>query len=466
MVMAVSCTSPSSYIDGGGSRPSYYDSDIIDYIDKRLTEEYYWLDEVVEKRSMFNRNTTWDRYLPSVLGMLTTNEDDGGVNNNGVRAYYSYIKEIEDTTRAATSGFGILLYYTIITFGDGRYGFIVTHVYEGSPAAEAGICRGDIIRKVNGDYISQTNYQTLFNALAGGSIGSVRLELQRTTTESEQGGSYVVALERGSYEESPVAHYEVIEWQGRRIAYLAYLSYDNDYDEELIAALASLQAEGFDEFVLDLRHNSGGNVLSAIALTSSLLGGEYEGSVLCELRRNPRNVSSNETSTCYLENTGVNLGLKHVTILCSPYTASASELTIMGLRGLDIPVTLIGATTEGKNCGMDVTRRTIGGKRLEYAPITFICFNAKGVSDWGGGISPDVSLIEENSLGVTDKYYPMPRCDWGDIEYDVALAAALRSITGENIVVAATTRSDISAMEPVATIPAPAGGILLYEDGQ
>jgi hypothetical protein len=65
---------------------------------------------------------------------------------------------------------------------------------------------------------------------------------------------------------------------------------------------------------------------------------------------------------------------------------------IAGLRGLDIPVTVVGATTNGKNCGMDVTYRTIGTTYLEYAPITFMCLNAKGESNWGDGIMPDVDV--------------------------------------------------------------------------
>lgn len=58
---------------------------------------------------------------------------------------------------------------------------------------------------------------------------------------------------------------------------------------------------------------------------------------------------------------------------------------------------------------MDVTRRTINNIHLEYAPITFMCFNAKGFGEWGEGIAPDVDLTSEtNEYGVSDSNYPLP----------------------------------------------------------
>jgi hypothetical protein len=167
-----------------------------------------------------------------------------------------------------------------------------------------------------------------------------------------------------------------------------------------------------------------------------------------------------------LENTGSTLALERLTVIASGYSASASELVIMGLRGLDVPVTLIGSTTEGKNCGMDVTRRTIDGKMVEFAPITFMCFNAKGVGDWGEGITPDIDLtVDSNGLGVSDKNYPVPRADWGDYNHDIALAVALGHVTGKKV--SQPTRSYAPIELPVAaSVERPMEGIRLYEEGE
>jgi hypothetical protein len=137
----------------------------------------------------------------------------------------------------------------------------------------------------------------------------------------------------------------------------------------------------------------------------------------------------------------------------------------MGLRGLDFPVMLIGSQTEGKNCGMDVTRRTIGDITVEYAPITFMCFNAKGYGDWGEGIVPDIDLKNDlNELGISNKYYPLPRADWGDLNYDTALVAAVAKIMNRSVATRSThsPQNSISASE--IAMPQEIEGVRNYVD--
>ena len=435
VVELVGCTSPSY---PGVDKPTYNitetDRQIIDYIDQRLSGEYYWLDEVHEKSHLFNRNVKWSDYLAASLRRLSTNEDDGYVNGNGQRVFYSYIRSIENQTRATTTGFGIGLYFTVVKIGENEYGFVVDNVYAESPAAEAGILRGDIITRINNSAITSSNYNSLFNSVHYNTATSLRLGLRRQIVEEQNNADYAVTIERGVYESNPVVYSDVIVLEsGERIGYLVYSSFDSDYDEELLDALSSMATEGVDYVVLDLRCNRGGNVDSAVTLCSALLGGEHQGDILCTLERNPRNTSSTATTSCELEDVGIDVGIESLVVVCSNNTASASELVITGLRGLDIPVTLVGTTTEGKNCGMDVTRRKIGDLYLEFAPITFMCYNAKGFGDWGEGIGADIDLTTENSLGISDQHYPLPRCAWGDIRHDIGLVAAIAAATGKGV---------------------------------
>lgn len=419
---------------------SQTDRDIIAYIDQRLVDEYYWLDEVEEKSAMFDRDfKKWNEYLTSSLGMLKTNVDDGYIKSNGQRSFYSYISEYQPATRAETSGFGIMLHYTILVgnTANNYYYFIIDHVYPDSPADKAGIMRGDMITMINGSYITSANYSGLFNSIQGNTKQSMKFTLMRQTTKE----SFTAELTKSSYDASPVAYHEVMEVDGTKIGYLAYTSFDSSYDEELLATLQTLVAEGAEEVILDLRINRGGSVNSVAKLCSALMPVSMEGNTLCTLVRNPKNKMTQLTTTFNLADTGTIFSLDNLTVICSNYSASASELVIMGLRGLDVPVKLIGSQTEGKNCGMDVTRKSVAGKNLEFAPITFMCFNAKGDGDWGEGIAADINLKEENAKGVHDANYPMPRADWGDMHYDIALAVAISEITGKPIS-QATTRSE------------------------
>lgn len=463
----VGCMSPSySSIDNPSAGGDATSKQIVDYIDKRLEEEYYWLDEVLERGGSFNRTLRWDRYLANSLSRLATNTDDGYYNDKGQRIFYSYIRDVNSATRATTTtGFGLELYYTIVMLESNTLGFVINNVHAGSPAEAADLRRGDMIISVNGKSIDPTNYMTLFNSIEYNTATELRLVAQRQTAANANEATVAATLQKGSYIASPVAHHSVITVPNsdKRIGYLVYTAFENDYDEELLAALATLSAEGVDSFILDLRTNGGGHVSSAVALCSALLGAKHAGATLTELRRNPKNKTSIGNTTSVLEDVGVSLNLEELTVICSAYTASASELVVMGLRGLDIPVTVIGTTTEGKNCGMDVTRRTFGKTTVEYAPITFMCVNAKGFGAWGEGIAPDVDLSTDNALGVKDEHFPMPRTEWGDVKYDIGLAAAVASVTGKKITTAdfSATRANI-AMPSTIVVDRPFVGAL-YE---
>ena len=462
-LLFAACANPYPGIDSPVQQPnSSADKDIIAYIDQRLVEEYYWLDEVEQKSHLFDREyTKWNKYLDASLSKLQTNMDDGSVKSNGERSFYSYITEI-GSTRAATTGFGILLHYTILV-GNGEknyYYFIIDHVYPDSPADKAGIKRGDMITMVNKGYITSNNYSGYFTSIQSNTKASLTLTLQRQTTRE----SFTVELSKAQYDASPVAHHEVLEVDGVKIGYLAYNSFDKDYDEQLLNALRELAADGAEEVVLDLRINRGGSVNSAAVLCSALMPAAMEGQTLCNLVRNPNNKRTTQSTTFNLTDAGAIFSLPRLTVLCSHYSASASELVVMGLRGLDVPVALIGSQTEGKNCGMDVTRKVVGGKSLEFAPITFMCFNAKGDGDWGEGIAPDVNLKEDNEYGVKDANYPMPRADWGDAENDIALAVALAKITGKQISTSTTRSAVVDQYHETLGVECPVEGIRLYHD--
>ena len=461
VLLAVACTQPGyPGIDNPQQGGSANDRKIIDYIDQRLSQEYYWLDEVEEKQSRFNRNLKWENYLDASLAMLSTNSDDGYINGKGQRVFYSYIRKSNSTTRATVAGFGIGLHYTIavIDSENQHYGFVVEKVYPDSPAERAGVLRGDVITMIGNSYINPSNYATRFNSIEQNTASSLELKLRRQSDNT----THDVELTKASYSETPVIYSDVIEVDNQKIGYLAYTSFVGEYDEELLNAIREIKAQGATDLVLDLRCNSGGSVLSAVKLCSALLPIDYEGRVLCHLERNKRNTVVQKQADYLVENSGEILRLERLYVICSDYTASASELVVMGLRGLDFPVMLIGSQTEGKNCGMDVTTRTISNTTVEFAPITFMCFNAKGYGDWGEGIVPDIDLTsEDNEYGVCDKNYPLPRTTWGDYQHDIALATALAKLTGKSLT-QPVTRSSVAIEASDISLPREVEGMRVY----
>ncbi len=444
-------------ITQAGATMDEIEDEVLAYVDKRLQEEYYWLEEYNEKRSTFDPTLAADEYLDESLLSLTTNIADGGYDYRGNRYIYSYIYALDaasaqaGTRASSVSGYGIMMsgnYWALNNQGT-EFGIVIEHVYPDSPAEKAGLKRGNIIGKYNGKAITANNlneaWADLHYSLSSSiTVGIFDLSAQKITETK--------TISTGSYKENPVAASMVLELEdGPKVGYLSYLGFESAFDSELIDAMRSLKDNGAEEMVLDLRLNGGGSVNSSTILGSMLLDASYNDQTYAILARNAANKKANTTckiTSAYNGQSLPRLGIKRLYVITTDNTASASEMVISGLRGLDVEVILIGTTTEGKNCGMDVTQITRKGVTYEYAPITFMNFNAKSYEqylagqpyfDYPDGIEADCDMeyyavnAKDDTVKALANYYPMPLEPWGEASMDVALIEALMQIQGKSL---------------------------------
>ena len=428
--------------------------EVVKWVDQRLQDEYYWLDEYKEKLNTFDYTLAYDKFLSTSLLSMTTNMEDGYV-VEGTRYLYSYITR-ESATRAdddrMENSFGILIAGRYFGGSNNTAIFVVEHVYPGSPAANAGLKRGDTITKVDNATIpSPTSnlqqYYTLRSKLESGT-GSITMEGETYDKQTQKDIVYRKTLTSADYLPSPVAHYTVLEFDeavakvinpdGKKIGYLSYLGFESEYDAELIEAMEYLAAKGITDLILDLRVNGGGSVNTSTMLGSMLLSESYVGKTYATLKRNPKNKlfpAEYLNDDCLITKNGLgdelafkdlpNLDLPELWVIASNSTASASEMVIKGLEGLDVPVHIVGKTTNGKNCGMDVMEKSFGSYIYTYAPITFMNFNAKGDNDYADGIKPQVNFDDYyNESNIQSSYqtyqcyvFPMPMNEWAEVNF-------------------------------------------------
>lgn len=454
-------------------------SEVTRWVDERLRNEYYWLDEYNEKRGTFDMSLAFDKYLSTSLMSLTTNTGDGGYLSDGSRYLYSNIKK-ESSTRAVMaveeptiSSFGLVISSLLVGLDQkGTLAFCVDHVYPSSPAAEAGIKRGDMIYKVNGKSTTDmTEASQIFYDLQYGT-GTMEITLKTADLEKGQYVDVTYSLTAADYKENPVAYCDILPIDenanpdGKKVGYISYLSFDADFDQSLIESISSLAEKGATDVVLDLRTNGGGSVNSALYLSSMLLDESYADKHFTTLKHNPKNTRF-EDERCKLVKSYTdpntlsmsdlpNLGIDKLWVIVSQLSASASEMVIVGMLGIDVPVFVVGEQTEGKNCGMEVIERTIDGDTYVYAPITFLNENAKGFSDYDDGIEPDVDLtkyIDDESVAENLRdmcyFYPIPRAEWGEYKRDIALAEMVKQICQGTSLFASSSAS--SFVEPALT---------------
>ena len=237
---------------------------------------------------------------------------------------------------------------------------VLTFVYADSPAAAAGLKRGDVIVAVNGTAMNGSNYVSIVNnELLGG---------DKLTVSLYEGGSKT--LTSVEMYENPVLLSKVFDCGDKKVGYLVYTSFTLDSYKDLIEACKGFKAEGVTELILDLRYNGGGFSLAEQFL-ASMLAPEAEvkaGSVLSTQVYNAdltayfqqRGEDTNtyfktdfqfsaDNKTYKFSTDGANIGLKKLYAIITSGSASASEALLGDLYPY-MDVTLVGEQSHGKYC--------------------------------------------------------------------------------------------------------------------
>lgn len=193
--------------------------------------------------------------------------------------------------------------------------------------------------------------------------------------------------------------------------------------------------------ILDLRYNGGGHTMSANLIATCIAGTASQGKVFSSLRFNDERMAklnNKREDELFAYSSYPNLGtslsagslnLPRVYCLVGNGTASASELVINSLEGIDLDVILIGEKTTGKNVGMEYEEYTVRNNTYRVVPITFQSYNAKGLSDYEKGFEPDILMDETNPYNEQGVFYIHK--DYGNNE-EPLYAKAIELITGTN----------------------------------
>lgn len=448
------------------------DREANEQMDAMLRSYYLWNDEYKKLTPDFG--VPYDEFLDNTLMNMTTNTLDKKqyIDSDGKPYYrlFSFVQKVDRTlSRAAAVGkvnkekkrsFGFTNFLAGLYSEKNDVFLCVQGVYPDTPAALAGIGRGTMITKIDGQALTTANWRELYLRLAQPSAGAT------VTVEDSNKKEYDLTVAEMPL--NPVLKTEVDTRNGHRIGYLCYDNFDAGFDEELFEAFRTLKQANVTDLIVDLRYNGGGYVMSADMMSSCIAGSACNGKVFASYRynddrmKNQYNGKRPEELFSYdkyknLDNISLAAGalnMNRVYLLVGGSTASASELVINSLKGIGIDVVLIGTTTVGKNVGMEGRRLTTSeGNQYEFYPITFQSYNAQGEGDYEHGFTPTgANLIDERhpngqyfegygAYGTTD---------------DVLYARALTLITGETITPpAAVTRTAPHAMHPARVLYAP-----------
>ena len=272
--------------------------------------------------------------------------------------------------------------------------WVVAEVAPGSPAAQLGVQRGFKVTSIDGvDFVSD-------NTAAGVAILNQGLS---PTVAGAHGfgfnGGAELSMSPGPYQVTTVQRVQTFATAKDVVGYFSFDSHLAQSEGELIAAINQLKDANVSDLVIDMRYNGGGMLYIASELAYMIAGPDATaGKVFEQASYNDKLVARNTTyGFAFYGTTPVGslptLGLKHVTVLTTRSTASASESVINSLRGVDVSVDLMGATTRGKPYGF-APQDNCG---YTYFAIQFKGVNNKGFGDYADGFAPTCAAADDYS---------------------------------------------------------------------
>lgn len=350
---------------------AYHDlSDVLDAkTQKKLNEVYSVISEYYYKDADLS-----DLSTGTVKGMVEGLKDPYSV-------YYT-AEEYEDFIIDATgsyAGIGAVL------SKDQTTGSVsVINVYEGSPAEEAGLKKGDIIVSADGHEGTEEELSVFVQSIRGEEGTDVKLEVYRDGETLE-----IVCTRRAI--QVPSVKYQMLkdEAGNEDIGYIQISEFSEGTYDEFVKALTDLQDQGMKAVIYDVRSNPGGMLNTVTDMLDYILPA---GTTVYML-------DNQENKTEYTSDDKQALDLPTV-VLVNGESASASEIFSGAVRDFKYG-TLIGTTTYGKG----VVQNTIpfnDGSALKLTIATY--YTPSGECIHEKGITPDIEL-EYEYTGDTDAEY-------------------------------------------------------------
>lgn len=392
-----------------------------DFTERKMKSVYLWADRVSSRKVSLE--------LPPIefFNKLVYHEEDP----------WSYIDNNNSGTGANIEGYDDQFGYDLQFYSGLDQLFAqVCYVYPNTPAARAGLKRGDIILKNNGEYLTYSNLNELNTA------EHVEIELAEIVENTLFLRDHKIKLRATKTDVNPVLLDTVLNYYGHKIGYLHYTEFADNQENSLKTlsiTTDNLKQAGIQSLILDLRYNQGGYLTAARHLCSliapqSVIENE---SLLISKHWNEEYQKKYAGSKNMLEerfDKGVaahNLNLQHLYVITSQRTASASELVISGLKPYLKSITLIGSTTRGKYVASTAFQPNDNElHNWVLHPIVFAYKNA-GNESVKGGLPAQIEIKEA----------PQTMLPLGDIR-EPLLRAALNTITNRPQETEATTRGE------------------------
>lgn len=328
--------------------------------------------------------------------------------------YYpeSEVKELKNMLTGKYAGIGSVVRYNY------QLGYtVINEPYEGMPAQEAGLKKGDIILSINDSTMKGKEVGYVSDRLRGEPGTSFILKVKRPST----GKVMKVKLTRRTIQMPFLPYYGLLDGG---IGYINFNSFTDQCAKDVRRAFIDLKKQGAKKLVFDLRNNGGGSVSEAVSIVNMFLPKDK---VVLTMKGKLQRANNEYKTTVEPIDT-----LMPIVVLVSGNTASAAEILSGSLQDYDRAI-ILGTRTYGKGlvqatmdlpyngqmklttskyyipsgrCVQALNYKHAKGGYVEHVPdsLTKVFYTAGGreVRD-GGGVKPDVEVKPDSLPNIA--YY-------------------------------------------------------------
>ncbi|MBQ2694039.1 MAG: PDZ domain-containing protein [Clostridia bacterium] len=249
--------------------------------------------------------------------------------------------------------------------------FVITHVYDDSPAEKAGLKERDVITAIDNAAVTMGNYSLLREKLYGDKLMSVKVEYERN------GETKVV---------EPMLGFSIPSISGRLESNVGYIRISGFYKNtasEFKSMAQKLIEQGAESLIFDVRNTSDGSIDYAAEVVDVIVPA-ISGNIAVVKDKNG-NVYKDKIYTA--ENSNITMPF---VVLVNGYTSGPAELFACDLRDIS-QAQLVGTKTAGVGTMQELFALEDGGAVL----LTVALVEPKGGENAvynGKGIEPAVAV--------------------------------------------------------------------------
>ena len=261
---------------------------------------------------------------------------------------------------------------------------VIDEPYEGMPAQEAGLKKGDIILQVDDTVMTDKAVGYVSSHLRGDAGTSFVLKIKRPST----GRTMNIKLTRQSIKMPEITYYGM---RPNNTGYICLSTFTGEPAKAMRRAFLDLKKQGAEKLILDLRGNGGGSLTECVDILNMWVPKDVK---IVETKGKMKRAAAEYKTRLEPIDT-----VMPIVVLVNGETASASEITCGALQDLKRGI-VIGTRTFGKGLVQVPNVELPYNANLKLTTSRYYLPSGRGIK-MKEGIKPDVEVKPDTMANIT-----------------------------------------------------------------